>query len=171
MNRQIILEAFRQDNSYILILILIADADYHYHSYYLMPSDSSHDKKFWYLLNLNLKLIIAIAIFIFIFSWDANTNTDACWTGQHTYPQPRFHFLNLKIWRLNLKLIIAIAIFIFTFSWDANTDACWTGQQCVESISINSCPGIFKIYYDYVFNSNYKLKLLIPIPCWDWENA
>jgi len=86
-------------------------------------------KKFWYLLNLNLKLIIAIAIFIFIFSWDANTNTDACWTGQHTYPQPRFHFLNLKIWRLNLKLIIAIAIFIFTFSWDANTDACWTGQH------------------------------------------
>jgi hypothetical protein len=45
MNRQIILEAFRQENSYILILILIADADYHYHSYYLMPSDSSHDKK------------------------------------------------------------------------------------------------------------------------------
>ena len=36
MNRQIILEAFRQENSYILILILIADADYHYHSYYLM---------------------------------------------------------------------------------------------------------------------------------------
>ncbi len=60
MDPQIILEAFRQDNSYILILILIADADYHYHSYYLMPSDSSHDKKFWYLLNLNLKLIIAI---------------------------------------------------------------------------------------------------------------
>jgi len=36
MNRQLILEAFRQENSYILILILIADADYHYHSYYLM---------------------------------------------------------------------------------------------------------------------------------------
>ena len=32
MNPQIILEAFRQENSYILILILIADADYHYHS-------------------------------------------------------------------------------------------------------------------------------------------
>jgi len=36
MNQQLILEAFRQENSYILILILIADADYHYHSYYLM---------------------------------------------------------------------------------------------------------------------------------------